>query len=397
MRLIYLLLGSVTVSVSLDYATDLLNLCMQYLIPYTDFRVEGDCVCLTFRLRGYGKLKREAEARGIVFSVVRHHGLPHLLSRYRYRFGIVVGGILALALIFLAHNVVWDVRVTGNERVTSSAVIETLKEYGFGVGSYIPSVNTDKLENRILIDSGEISWISVNIIGTVAEVQIREVEGDKKEKDEMRPANLVAQKAGVIEEVQIFRGKVMVGAGQYVEKGDLLVSGLYDSKQQGFRYTRAAGQVLARTASEFFIEIPYEYDAIRYLEEEYYDKYLNFFNFSINISKNSGKVGMFYDKIDIVENCGLFGLTEAPVEIRTVRYRAYESAVLTRSAEEAQELAYLELSRRLGEMAEDRMIVRKTVTPKVGEHSFSLYCVVICVENIAAVSEFEVSTDIVGE
>ena len=328
---------------------------------------------------------------------MRHHGLPHLLSRYRYRFGIVVGGILALALIFLAHNVVWDVRVTGNERVTSSAVIETLKEYGFGVGSYIPSVNTDKLENRILIDSGEISWISVNIIGTVAEVQIREVEGDKKEKDEIRPANLVAQKAGVIEEVRIFRGKVMVGAGQYVEKGDLLVSGLYDSKQQGFRYTRAAGQVLARTTSEFFIEIPYEYNAICYLEEEYYDKYLNFFNFSINISKNSGKVGMFYDKIDIVENCGLFGLTEAPVEIRTVRYRAYESAVLTRSAEEAQELAYLELSRRLGEMAEDRMIVRKTVTPKVGEHSFSLYCVVVCVENIAAVSEFEVSTDIVGE
>lgn len=273
MRLIYLLLGSVTVSVSLESATDVLNLCMQYLIPYTDFRVEGDCVCLTFRLRGYGKLKREAEARGIVFSVVRHHGLPHLLSRYRYRFGIVVGGILALALIFLAHNVVWDVRVTGNERVTSSAVIETLKEYGFGVGSYIPSVNTDKLENRILIDSGEISWISVNIIGTVAEVQIREVEGDKKEKDEIRPANLVAQKAGVIEEVRIFRGKVMVGAGQYVEKGDLLVSGLYDSKQQGFRYTRAAGQVLARTTSEFFIEIPYEYNAICYLEEEYYDKY----------------------------------------------------------------------------------------------------------------------------
>ena len=59
MRLIYLLLGSVTVSVSLESATDVLNLCMQYLIPYTDFRVEGDCVCLTFRLRGYGKLKRQ--------------------------------------------------------------------------------------------------------------------------------------------------------------------------------------------------------------------------------------------------------------------------------------------------------------------------------------------------
>ncbi|MBQ8408960.1 MAG: sporulation protein YqfD [Clostridia bacterium] len=399
MNLTYLLVGSVTVQATYGMVAALLNLCMYYCIPYTDFVTVEEGVRLTFRSGAFRRLKHEAALRGIDFAVVKRRGLPALLERYRHRYGIAVGALIAVAMIFLSSRLVWDVRVTGNERITSSEVRALLYEYGFGVGSYIPSVNTDRLENRILMDSEQISWISVNIIGTVAEVQIREIDGEKTADDEAvkKPANLIASKAGVVEEVRIFQGRVMVGSGTYVEKGDLLVSGLYDSEQVGFRYTRASGKVLARTASEFFIEIPYEYEGIRYLEEEYYDKYLNFFDFSINISKNSGKEGVLYDKIDIVENCSLPGGLQTPIEIRTVRYLAYEQVKMTRSAAEAEELAYFELSRRLGEMAEDRVIIRKTVTPRVGEDSFSLYCVVVCIEDIAAVSEFEVDMSIVGD
>lgn len=397
MRLVYWLLGCVRISVGLEDAAALLNLCMQYCIPYSDFEASEGRVLLTLRLRGYKRLRSEVLRRGIAYREERRRGLPILLGRYRNRYGILVGGLLAAAAIFLSHNLVWDIRVTGNERITASQVRALLAEYGFSVGSYIPSVNTDRLENKIMLDSDVISWMSVNIVGTVAEVQIREVEGERREDATAKPANLIAAKAGLVEEVRIFRGKVMVGAGSIVEKGDLLVSGLFDSERVGFRYTRAAGQVLARTTGEFFIEIPYEYEGIRYLDEEYYDKYLNFFNFSINISKNSGKEGVLYDKIDIVENCSLFDGAQTPIEIRTVRYRGYERVTLTRTAAEAEELAYFELSQRLGEMAEDCVIIRKTVTPRVGETSFSLYCVVVCIEDIASVSEFEVDIDTVGE
>jgi hypothetical protein len=181
-----------------------------------------------------------------------------------------------------------------------------------------------------------------------------------------------------------------VSSGKFVEKGDLLVSGLFDSNRVGFRYTRASGQVLARTTSEFFIEIPYEYEGIVYTGEEYYDKYLNFFNFSIKISKNYGKEGALYDKIDIVENCSFPDGVPTPFEIQTVRYLEYENKVLTRSVDEAENLAYFELARRLGELAEDSVIIRKTVTPSIRDDRFSLYCVIVAIEDIASVSEFEV-------
>jgi similar to stage IV sporulation protein len=322
--------------------------------------------------------------------VISRRGIPVIFERYKHRYGIIVGMLAALALVFLSCNFIWEIRVTGNESIPSAEIKEMLRGYGFSVGAYIPSVNTDRIENRVLMETDTVSWISVNITGTVAEVQIRERSAPELDDGDTSPANLGASKAGIIEEVRIYSGNVVVKAGQYVEKGALLVSGLYDSDRVGFRYTTASGAVLARTVSEYTVEIPYEYEKKCYSGEEIYDKYLNFFDYSINILKNSRKEGVFYDKIDIVENYSLLGAYLPPLERRTVKYMAYETVTMTRSVEEAEVLAYGKLSALLGEDADDRILIRKTVTPKIGDRSFSLHCVVVAIEDIARSSPFTV-------
>ena len=397
MNLSYWITGAVTVSVPWDFATPFLDLCLLRGAVYSDFHAAEEGVRLTLRLSLAKRILAEAEERGIAYAVVKRRGLPVLFARYRFRFGILLGVLIATLLVFFAGRVVWDIRIEGNERISSAAIRQMLAREGVAVGSYIPALNTDRIENRILLSTDEISWISVNVVGNVAEVQIREREEQEVRERLTLPANLVARKAGLVEEVRIFRGKVMVSAGKAVEKGDLLVSGLYDSRMVGFRYTRASGQVMARVTDEYFIEIPYEYETIAYTGEEHCDKSLNFFGFSINISKNSGKEGVLYDKIDIVENYCLLEGVSSPLELHTTRFLAYERVKATRSVAEAQELAYFELERRLGSIAEGGVILRKTVTPTVGEDSFLLYCVVVSVEDIAMVSEFEVDLSLVGE
>ena len=186
------------------------------------------------------------------------------------------------------------------------------------------------------------------------------------------------------------RGNVVVSSGKYVEKGDLLVSGLFDSVHEGFRYTRAAGEVYARTVEEFYIEIPYEYEGKTYTGEGYSNKYLNFFDFSMNISKKSGNEGAFYDKISIVEEYSVFGLIETPFSLHTERYLEYETVSMTRTQSEAEELAYFSLEERLAAMAEDKILIKKTVTPLIREDRFILHCVIVLIENIARTQEFEV-------
>jgi len=390
MNLSYLFVGYVVISVPYEHISGLLNLCMYYSIAYTDFQPQSNAVHMRFKYADLKRLKRLAYERGIEYTVLKKGGIPAFFERYRYRFGILLGMICACVLIVFSGRFVWSIDVIGNETLTASDIKAILKEYGFEVGSYIPYVNTDKIENRILMNSKDISWISINITGNVACVELREFEGEEKKDQVTRPANLVAKKSGLVEEVRIYEGNVVVNAGTYVEKGDLLVSGVFDSNLVGFRYTRAAGTVMARTTSEFYIEIPYEYEEIRYTGEEIYDKYLNFFGFSINISKNSRKVDAFYDKIDIVENCSLPDGTETPFEIHTVKYSEYKSVKTKRSPAEAERLAYFELSQKLAGIADEAIVIRKTVIPKVKEDSFVLMCSVVLVEDIASVCEFDV-------
>ncbi len=390
MNLSYYFLGSVEISVDYTNITPLLNLCMYQSIPYSDFHADSDKVTMRLRLTAYKRLEKEAMARGIEFKVIRNQGLPFILGRYRYRFGLFLGILCAAAMILLSQRFIWEIDIVGNESLTSHEICEALSRQGFSVGSYIPHANTDRIENKILIESDTISWISINIIGTVAEVQIRERTEQRSESVVSKPANLVASKSGIIEEVRVFRGNTVVASGKYVEKGELLVSGLFDSVQVGFRYTRAAGEVYARTVEEFYIEIPYEYEGKVYTGAEYSNKYLNFFDYSMNISKKCGNEGAFYDKIDNVEDCELFWGIKTPFTLRTERFLEYKTVSMTRTRSGAEELAYFELESRLAALSENATMLKKTVTPYAFEDRFILHCVIVLIEDIAEVSEFDV-------
>ena len=389
MNLAYYILGAVTVSADYENVTSLLNLCMNLAIPYSDFKAGSGSVSMKFRLSEFKRLEGEARPRNIVYSIEKKQGLPVFLAKYKYRFGIWLGLLCGVALVIASTLFVWDVEVVGNSSVTVSEIKELLKSEDFGVGSFIPRANTDRIENNVLMNSEKLSWISVNIIGTVATVEVREREVADPDAPK-RPANLVAKKSGIIEEVRLFRGNAVVGAGKYVNRGELLISGIFDSVQEGFRYTRASGKVYARTVEEFYIEIPYEYETKRYTGKEYCDKILNFFDYSMNISKNSRNDDILCDKIYIVENCVLFGAVSTPVTLETVKYLEYETVFETRSREAAEELAYFELSERLAFMMEDSILIKKTVTPIIRDDKFILYCVAVLIEDIAEVSEFDV-------
>ena len=99
---------------------------------------------------------------------------------------------------------------------------------------------------------------------------------------------------------------------------------------------------------------------------------------------------MFYDKIYIVENFCFPDGKETPFSLTTVKYSEYETVLATRTAEEASSLAYFELSRRLGALAESGIVIRKTVTPVLKEDSFMLVCTIVMIEDIAVTREFEV-------
>ena len=200
MKLVYLLCGGMKLGADREDAERILNLCLKCGFVYKDFRLGPGGLNLECSMYTGELLMQACAERGISLRVIEKYGLPDILCRYKRRVGVLVGLILAAAIVFVSEQFVWDIRITGCEKTTESAVIFQLGEQNFRIGSYIPGLDIDVIENQLLINSDDIAWISINIKGSVAYVEIRE-KIKKPEPKRNAPANLIAARDGQIEEI----------------------------------------------------------------------------------------------------------------------------------------------------------------------------------------------------
>ena len=176
-----------------------------------------------------------------------------------------------------------------------------------------------------------------------------------------------------------------------MRKGELIVSGLYDSVTEGMRYTSARGRVMARTTDTIEISIPFEFEKKVYTGREFTEKYLIFFEKEVKFFGKCGNLPTSCDTINKVEYLNLFSAGELPIGIRTVRHVEYtfEGDVLSES--EAKEKALLALEERLSVLSEHIELLKKRITFAVYDDKVTLKCDIEAIEDIAKIQEILIS------
>ena len=382
--------GYRTLRVERARSAEVVELCRRGGYVYRGVSFCGEYICFEASYWTSGKIVQACRERGIPIVVEKEHGLPALLVRYRNRAGIAIGILLFCAIVFLSGRVVWSVRVEGNEQLDEQKILEQLSECGLEIGGALRDLQTDVIENRMLILSDEISWISVNLNGTVAHVEIRETLPEAQEERPFAASNLVAGRSGRIEMLEDIRGNLAVSLGDTVAEGELLVGGLYDSETGGLRYTRARGRVLAETERNFCVEIPLKKPKKVYTEKTYVEKYWIFFKKEGKIFANTKKFQGDCDIINTVEYFELWGGVTLPFGIRTVRVLPYELCEEERDAETAVELALQQLRARMQSEVPDGALVRKEMQSEWRDGVYVLRCRANYIENIAVEKEIEI-------
>ena len=383
------LIGYCVVSIDEADAVKFINGASAVGLVYHDMgAVDG---CRRFRLSLVGKVRAGELCRtlGIRMRVESRTGLPYLALAVMKRGGIVAGGLLCIAFAYFSSRVVWDVRIEGNSAVSDDEIIQMLGECGFGVGSVIDELDIDKIENRFLINSDSISWISVNVSGTVAEVEVREAVSIEPSPDYVC-SNLVAARGGTVVEFFEVRGDIQVELGEDVTEGQLLVSGVYGNEETPMRFLRSRGQVFAECERDFCIDVPLEYEKKTYTGEQKIKKSLIFFEKEVKFFGNSGNSYASCDTIEEVKYFDLFGLGKLPFGIRTVTVLEYVTQTATRSEEQAAEEALYLLWQSFEESASEAQVIGKSLLGELVDGAYRLVACVRSVENIAIEREVEV-------
>lgn len=344
--------------------------------------------CTRFAAR---RLIAAARREEIALRICRQGGLPTLLARLCVRPGMLCGIVLALALVVAARFFVWDVEVRGNESLSAEEVEEALAHAGLSRGTFLPTLDADAVVAALRHGDARIAYAALQRHGTVVSVQIRESE-PRPADPVTAPANLVAKYDGVIVLPLIYEGECLVQEGQVVRAGDILAGGLIDTDNNGYRMTRAAGQVIARTVHTYTVRVPFVYEEKVYTGKKGHEFTLFFFDSAGKVFKTTGNMG---SECDIIENKNWFCVgagKELPFGWALSTHLAFEWRSATRTAAEARELAMAELEAQLAADSAGRTLLSRTVETRADADGITLLCTVVCEEDIANAVEIALPT-----
>jgi len=330
------------------------------------FRHSGETADGSLRILMREKAARQfiaaAEEEGIALHVGEGHGLPVVMDFLKRRPMLPLGCFLAALWIGYSSRIVWDIEITGNTKTPYEEIVTTLDSLGFGIGTYYPAVDFDRLHAQYAAAQHDIAWLSVYMNNTVAEIEVREVWKDERVRpEENEYANVVADCTGVVEEVHVYEGQAAVKSGDIVRPGQVLISGAVMKKDGGIRYEYASGEVICRTAVPLSAEVRTEREVYVLTGEEKREKTVKIFKKTINLFGKGGITYASYDKISTMEQVCPFGLVRLPVWIEETVYRETACAKETISADDAAAQAMAELSGKIRDETADAELVAKEI------------------------------------
>ncbi len=370
----------------------LIDLCRAEGIPYSEVIFSESSASIVTSFFYSFRLEKRACELGLSLTLIASHGIPALLLRYRHRYGLFAGLIISIVLIFLSGSVIWDIRIDGENRLTEREVESILSDCGLELGTRRRSLDIDTLENRVMIRSDDIAWISVNIIGTVAEVEIRELTVAEEPEELGDASNLVAGTDGRIVGFEDVKGNIAVEIGESVAEGQLLIGGIYGDEDSGFRYTNAHGRVLAEVDRTFDVEVPRVESKKMYTGEVKCEKYLIFFKKRIKFFANYRNLPISCDKIEVEEFIGAPRGFELPFGIYEARYLEYEYVDEVRDDAALSMIADHRMDALIADQLSDAEILQRKTSFELYDDRLILRTRIRCVQNIAKRKDIEVLT-----
>lgn len=201
----------------------------------------------------FGTLKKLA-GHSYRMSTLSEGGMIPFFRSIKSNILTITGAFLLGALIFYQSLFVAEIRVDGYTSITESELRQTLASAGLYEGVRKPE-DYSSIKSAVYENHESVTWVSIYEDGRLIKIAIAEA-GKAKEADKAddTPVNIVATRSGMIEKITPLQGNAKVREGDYVNKGDVLISGRLKyqstdySKGDGFfmMYSHAEGQALAK-------------------------------------------------------------------------------------------------------------------------------------------------------
>ena len=338
-RINFLILGYRKITIPPERLSDFTSILLRAGIQ-SQISAKGEIIV---REKDILKIKEIIQGR-IEFSCSEPCGIYGRWLRLENKSVYAVATAVSLVMILFLSSLVWDIRVEGNESITDGEIIQALSDCGFSIGDIWQSIDRSEIESNFLRESKNISWININRRGVVAYVKVIEKDDAKiLEKEKLCYSNIVASQDCIIEEITVTQGTAMVGPGDVVKKGDILIMGALPDEAGGL-FCPADGTIIGRVNDSVSVYVDRKYEQKSNFRKKLYLIKINFFNFSINIFKLYGNLPIECDIIENEKTYSLFNRCKLPISLTRMFIPEYDTSSKEYSDDELVQIASDRLS-----------------------------------------------------
>ena len=243
---VHFLFGYVEIEGENGFAERFINCCTAEGIPLWDTKKSGEKIYAKTTAEGFKKIRSPAKKSSMRIRMISKHGLPFFADKWLRKSGLIIGFALAAVILAILSGHIWVIEIDNSTDIPDEKIIQSYADSGLKIGSN-KRVDIKRLRSDVLSNLDDASWTTVNISGMTATIKVRKVNKTPEVTDQSGTSNIVAAKDGQVEIIEPYRGTAAVKAGQTVTKGDMLISGVTESRIQSYIFSDADGYIAAST------------------------------------------------------------------------------------------------------------------------------------------------------
>ena len=264
-----------------------LNRLVQNKIKFQKIKYQNKSCLLYVDKENYDKLKKYLEIyditlerieglekylfllkKNIIFitSVINGIIFLYLLSNIIF----IISVILGLVFLYLLSNMIFDIKIMTDKKDLVKILNNELEYYGISKYHFVKSFKEkEEIKNKILNDyKDKFEWLEIDRVGSRYYIRVLERIINKKEDNEVFQ-NVVAKKNAVIMEIRSSSGQIIKKLNDYVNKGDVIISGNITKKDEIKNVVKAEGIVYGETWYNVKVELPRSYERTVYTGNSY--------------------------------------------------------------------------------------------------------------------------------
>lgn len=329
----------------------------------------------------YEKLKKYLKSYNI--SIFSYTGIKKLEKYAMKNFVFFISLFIGAIILLIVNNMIFKIEIKTNNKEIYEMVNESLKENNIKVFTLKKRhKNVEKIVEKILQENEkDIEWLEIVYDGLKMKVLVTEKIKFNSEV-EYKHCNVVASSSGKIISMNVYKGDVLKEVNDYVNKGDILITGEITHNEEVKDILCAKGEVYGEVWYKIKVSVPF-------VEE--YKEYTGKNRYNFQIKTNNQKFKIFKDRLKSYEEKyeNIYKLND--FEINFVKEKEYIIKNKKLSEEEAYEKAFKDgVDKIQNNLSKDEeILVKKVLKKSIFDSTIYLELFVVTKEEIGEVEIVE--------